>query len=173
MVMICNAFSDEYFKTLLKLRKNNILFFNGCFDIIHPGHIDLINKIKKSGKYYYNNDYVIVCGLNSDESVKKQNKSHPLINSEKERAEFLISLGIDNVFIFDDETPTALIMSLMPDKIYKGYDYLCKNFHEKEFCQRTKIQINYLDLLAGYSTTNAYNKIYDIAKKDITKKIME
>ena len=171
--MIAKAFSNEYFQELLVIRKRNILFFNGCFDIIHPGHIHLINQIKKYGRDTYSgNGFILVCGINSDESVKKQNKSHPLINNENERAYFLEKLGVDSVFIFDDEMPTSLIMSLMPNKIFKGWEYAEKDFHEKEFCNIAGIDIRYVDNIKGFSTTNIYNKIYDVAKEDIAKKIM-
>lgn len=171
--MITKAFSQDYFKRLKWLRKWKIIFFNGCFDIMHPGHLSMINSIKEYAQYKWgkSSNYKIVCGLNSDKSVKLQNKSHPLINSENDRAIFLEHLDIDEIFIFDEEDPTALIMSLMPDVVVKGKDYYQQPFPEREFLQKTEIEIKYIDLVTEYSTTNIYNKIADNVRDEIRRTI--
>lgn len=171
--MITKAFSHDYFKTLKRLKKYNIIFFNGCFDIMHPGHLSMINSIKGYAQYKWgkNTNYKIVCGLNSDESVRLQGKSHPLINSENDRAVFLEHLDIDNIFIFDEADPTALIMSLMPDVVVKGKDYLNKPYPEREFLLKADIEIKYIDLVTEYSSTNIYNKIAEYVKEDIRRTI--
>lgn len=166
--MIAKAFSTDYFNHVKLLKKTNILFFNGCFDILHLGHYKMIQEIKRYAKAH---GFTIICGINSDESINKLNKSHPLINNAVIRAKSLEALGVGNVFIFDEETPTALIMSLIPDIIFKGSDYKNKDFHEREFCIKANIQIKYVDLEEGYSTTNIYNKIAEYIKKEIRESI--
>lgn len=166
--MIIKAFSNEYFNQLKLLRKKKILFFNGCFDILHVGHLTLINEIKKSKEI---NHYTLVCGLNSDESVKKQNKSHPLINDEKSRAKALELLGIDYVIIFDEDTPTSLLMSIIPDTVIKGSDYIKEDYAEKKFLVNSNILIKYVDIQYGYSTSKIYNKIAEYVKTQIRESI--
>src|SRR6185312_17346027 len=104
--MILKAFDSKFFSELKGLRKNKLLFFNGCFDILHLGHIRMINEILELKKH----GYFVICGLNSDASVALQNKKHPLINDESTRAEILIELGIDYVILFDEKTPKELLM---------------------------------------------------------------
>jgi rfaE bifunctional protein nucleotidyltransferase chain/domain len=168
--MILKAFDNKYFKELKKLRKRNILFFNGCFDIIHPGHLQMLNEIKHYAKV---NNYEIVCGLNSDKSVKLQNKSHPLINNEKDRALFLEKLGINFVIIFDEKDPSALIMSLTPDLVFKGKDYMNIDYPEKDFLYIIDAKIKYVELEKGYSTTHIYNKVKSYILDEIKERLDE
>ena len=168
--MIIKAFSEEYFKELKEIRKKDIIFFNGVFDLIHLGHLKMINHIKKNR---YMGNSVIICAINSDESVRKLNKSHPLINDEIYRANFLLELGIDRVIIFDEDNPSALIMSLMPDVVFKGEDYKNENFPEKEFLDKTKIRYSFIKKVDGYSTTNIYNRISHYAKENLRRKLDE
>lgn len=172
MILILRAFSKEYFRQLRLIRKKNIIFFNGCFDLIHPGHLKLINQIKNIGRNNYpSGGYQIICGLNSNKSVELQNKSHPLINSEHFRAELLKELGIDYVILFDEETPTSLIMSLVPDIVVKGNDYKNKGYDEEGFLIDSNINIKYIELLKGYSSTNIYNSIEEQIKAKIRESI--
>lgn len=167
--MILKAFNAEYFKNLKTIRKYNIIFFNGCFDIMHVGHLALINKIKGYANYMWSSgSYKIICGLNSDESVKLQNKKHPLINSENDRALFLEHLDID-VIIFDEKDPSALLMSLVPNVVVKGLDYERKDYPEREFLRKAEIEVKYIKLEDGFSTTNIYSKI----EKQVKSKIKE
>lgn len=165
--MIIKAFEYDYFKQLRKIRRNRIVFVNGCFDLLHAGHIRLIQNVKR---WALNNSYQFVVGINSDESIKKLNKSHPGINNEQNRALTLKELGVDYVIIFDDETPTSLLMSLTPDAVYKGIEYKDKEYHEKEFLTKTSTVIFWDDdYIPGLSTTNIYNEIKDRIAKDILK----
>lgn len=169
--MIVKAFSEGYFRHLKDLRKHKILFFNGCFDIVHLGHLSLINSIKGYAEYKWpSSKYKIICGLNSDNSVKLQEKFHPLINSEDDRAAFLERLDI-NVIIFDDKDPTSLIMSLVPDIVCKGNDYANVKYPEREFFEKAEIEVKYIPLLGSYSTTNIYNKIAEQVKRQIRESI--
>jgi rfaE bifunctional protein nucleotidyltransferase chain/domain len=109
----------EIKKICEKLRKENkiIVFTNGCFDIIHPGHIKLLKKAKSLGD-------VLIVGLNKDISVKKlKGKNRPIID-EKGRAEILSSLSmVDYIVLFGEETPIRLIENILPHYIVKGGDY--------------------------------------------------
>lgn len=163
---IIKAFSENFYSQLREIRKRDILFFNGCFDIVHLGHLKMINDILK-----LKNRYHIICGLNSDISVRAQNKSHPLVNDEISRAQFLIELGVSRVIIFDEKTPKALLMHLAPDVVYKGEEYMKKDYDEKEYLRSIDCGINYYQHIAGYSTTDTYNTIAEQVKKDIRKQL--
>jgi D-beta-D-heptose 7-phosphate kinase/D-beta-D-heptose 1-phosphate adenosyltransferase len=105
-----------------KLKKQNkkIVFTNGCFDIIHIGHITLLKKAKSLGD-------ILVVGLNSDESVKKlKGKERPIV-PQNERAKILDSIKyVDYVVVFDEITPYKVITEIKPDIIVKGKDYKLK-----------------------------------------------
>lgn len=169
--MILRAFTDEYFRELRKIRKNNIIFFNGCFDILHLGHYEFLNSVKDRKRRFKD---LIICGLNSDKSVKLQNKSHPLINNESSRALALKKLGVDYVIIFDEKTPLSLLMSLVPDIRVTSSEY--KYTHSEkpddiEFCLNHGIYVSYVDKIKGYSTTSIYEAIEEKVKEEIRRKI--
>ena len=127
------------------------VFTNGCFDIVHKGHLDLLSYCRSLG------DRVIV-GLNSDKSVKTLKGQNRPINSELDRKYLIESLVfVDEVIIFDEETPYLLIKSIKPDIIVKGGDYLPEDVVGNDIAQ-VKI-FKYID---GYSTTK---KIQDISRR--------
>jgi rfaE bifunctional protein nucleotidyltransferase chain/domain len=169
---IVKAFTNEYFKMVHSLKKHHTLyFFNGVFDIIHVGHIKIINKIKNVAR---NNGAHIIAAINSDESFKKLGKSHPLVHDEKYRARMLIELGANYVIIFDNENPLDVIMSIMPHRVYKGNDYYGIDYPEKSFIKSYGGNIEYLDLekddiLKGnkYSSSIIYDKIANQVKDQI------
>ncbi len=101
----------------LKAENKKIVFTNGCFDILHAGHVDYLNKSKALGD-------VLIVGLNTDKSVKKiKGDKRPIIN-ENERAAILCNLKpVDFVVFFDDDTPADLINELLPDILVKGADW--------------------------------------------------
>ena len=107
---------------------NKIIFTNGCFDVIHRGHIELLKFCKNFG-------YVIV-GLNSDNSVKKLKGKNRPINNEEDRKFLLESLKfVDEVIIFDQETPIELIKKIKPNLIVKGSDYIKESVVGKEVAE--------------------------------------
>ena len=119
-----------------------IVFTNGCFDIIHRGHIELLEKSKRVG------DYLIV-GLNSDESVKKLKGNNRPLNTQEDRKKTLESLKfVDEVIIFNEETPYELIKKVRPDIITKGGDYKIDEVVGNDLAR--VIIIPYIN---GYSTT--------------------
>ncbi|SHN52105.1 D-glycero-beta-D-manno-heptose 1-phosphate adenylyltransferase [Desulfovibrio litoralis] len=142
--------------TLETLRKTNkrIVFTNGCFDIIHPGHVDLLERAKKYGD-------VLILGLNSDDSVRRQNKGpdRPL-NSFEVRAFVLAHLeSISFVTEFTEDTPLKLIEIIQPDILIKGGDWSPDKIVGKELVEKKGGQVLSLELIKGYSTTALIEKI--------------
>jgi len=104
-------------RSTLKADNKKVVFTNGCFDLIHAGHIDYLNKAKALGD-------VLIVGLNSDYSVKRiKGEKRPIIN-EDERAEIISNIKpVDYVVLFDEDTPAELIKELVPDLLIKGPDW--------------------------------------------------
>lgn len=128
-----------------------VVFTNGCFDVLHRGHIDYLEKSKKLGTK-------LVIGLNSDASVRRLKIGRP-INTQEDRKFVLLSLRcVDEVIIFDDDTPLNLIQSLKPDILTKGGDYKVSEVVGSDIVPQTVI----IPFLPGYSTTNILNKMSEI-----------
>jgi len=127
---------------------NKIVFTNGCFDILHRGHVDYLQSAKKLGD-------IIVIGVNTDRSVKQLKGSTRPINHEKDRVELLSHLEfVDYVTLFDEETPYDLIKSVKPDILVKGGDYKINEVVGREFAGEVRI----IPLTQGYSTTKIIEK---------------
>ena len=125
--------------------KDKVVFTNGCFDIVHRGHLELLKYCSTLGK--------VVVGLNSDQSVKKLKGSNRPFFSQEDRKFMLQSLKyVDQVIIFNQETPLQLIENLRPDFIVKGGDYSPEQIAGNEISQ--VIIFDYID---GYSTTKVLN----------------
>ncbi|EAI4828352.1 D-glycero-beta-D-manno-heptose-7-phosphate kinase [Campylobacter lari] len=135
---------------LVKLIQNQkIVFTNGCFDIMHYGHIKYLEKAKKLGD-------ILVVGLNSDESVKRLKGNSRPINLEFQRACMLASMYfVDYVVIFNEDTPYELIEFLKPDVIVKGADYKDKEVVGSNLVKKVEL----IDFEDGFSTTNIINRI--------------
>jgi rfaE bifunctional protein nucleotidyltransferase chain/domain len=134
-----------------------VVFTNGCFDILHPGHIDLLTKAGALG------DRLII-GLNSDASVQKLEKGpgRPVID-QASRALLVASLEmVDAVVVFDEGTPLALIQSLGPDFLIKGADYQESDIVGKEHVEANGGQVVRLPLLEGYSSSSIIERIRNI-----------
>lgn len=146
---------------LKKLKKDGkkIVFTNGCFDIIHAGHVKYLREAKSLGD-------ILVVGLNSDSSVKKLKPQRP-INSEKERAEVLASLEmVDFVTLFKEETPYSLIKLLKPDVLVKGGDWKVEDIVGADIVK----EVYSLPYVEGFSTTGIIEKIlekYSVKKSNI------
>lgn len=156
--MIIIADSDEYYKYVYKMRNEKVLFLNGCFDLIHRGHIRFFNHIRITyGSYYH-----IVIGLNSDSSVKTQKKNHPLIHDQDYRAKMLQDIFYDKsitIIIFETPTPSSIIWHLMPNAIIKGSDYKDKSFPEKTIMEKIGGNIHYYDSGVEISTSTIYERV--------------
>jgi D-beta-D-heptose 7-phosphate kinase / D-beta-D-heptose 1-phosphate adenosyltransferase len=126
-----------------------LVFTNGCFDIIHPGHVKYLEKAKNFGD-------VLIVGLNSDKSVKKLKGESRPINTEIDRAEVLLGLkSVDYVVVFTEETPLKLIKSIRPNVLVKGGDYMEKKVVGEEFSGKLEI----VKFEKGKSTSNIINII--------------
>ena len=126
---------------------------NGCFDILHVGHVRYLQKTKEFA------DYSIVM-LNSDASVKSiKGESRP-INCEDDRAEILSSLScVDYVVLFDEKSPAKLLEDIKPDVYTKGADYTLETLPERDIVLRNNIKVEFIDFVEGKSTTNVIKKI--------------
>ena len=126
---------------------------NGCFDILHVGHVRYLKKTKSFA------DYLIVL-LNSDSSVKAIKGDSRPINNELDRAEILSSLScVDYVVLFDESSPGNLLEKIRPDVYTKGADYTIETLPEREVVERNNIRVEFIDFVHGKSTTNIINKI--------------
>jgi len=132
-----------------KENKEHVIFTNGCFDIIHTGHIDSLNAARRLG------DRLIV-GLNSDDSVHRLKGNGRPVNHQDDRAKILASLeSVDMVVIFDEDTPAELLSQLRPDVIAKGGDYKPEEVVGREYAGEVVI----IPLTEGYSTTGIIEKM--------------
>ena len=125
-----------------------IVFTNGCFDLLHYGHVKFLQEAKKLGD-------VLVVGINSDASVRwNKGKGRPIMK-ENDRAEILVELRcVDDVMIFDEATPLELIKVIMPDVLVKGGDWKKKDVIGREYAKKVVI----IPYLKGYSTTEIIKK---------------
>ena len=134
-------------------RGYSIGFTNGCFDLIHPGHISLLHCAK-------NECDKLVVGLNSDSSVAKLKGKDRPIQKENARATVLLALkDVDAVIIFNEETPIKLIKLIKPDVLIKGGDYKIDNIVGAEFIQQNGGRVVLSDYKNGHSTSDIIKKI--------------
>ncbi|MDP3142544.1 MAG: D-glycero-beta-D-manno-heptose 1-phosphate adenylyltransferase [Candidatus Omnitrophota bacterium] len=139
--------------------KKKIIFTNGCFDILHRGHIQYLRKAKQL-------DGILIVGLNSDTSVRRiKGKARPIFN-QKDRARLLSSLAfVDYVVIFNQDTPLSLINDLKPDVLIKGADWKGKEVVGADLVKSWKGKIRLIPYLKGYSTTGIISRIKQSCKK--------
>ena len=132
----------------LKEQQNSIVFTNGCFDLLHKGHIDLLNKASTYGD-------ILIVGLNSDNSVKNlKGKGRPIEN-EITRSEKLLEISnVDFVIIFNSETPKTLINKIMPDVLVKGGDYNKDDIVGSNEVISSGGKVKIVPLTKGFSTTS-------------------
>lgn len=141
----------------LKAEGKVVVFTNGCFDILHSGHVRYLAAAKALG------DCLIV-GLNSDESVRRLKGTTRPINCEEDRAEVLSALAaVDYVVIFSDHTAAGLVAAIQPDIYVKGGDYRIEDIPEAEVAASYGGRTVLIPLVPGRSSSNIINKI---AKQD-------
>ncbi|WP_288680515.1 D-glycero-beta-D-manno-heptose 1-phosphate adenylyltransferase [uncultured Brachyspira sp.] len=137
---------------IIRNKKNEnqkIVFTNGCFDILHRGHVEYLQKARELGD-------LLILGLNSDLSVKKLKGENRPINNEEDRAIVLSALEcVDYITIFNEDTPFELIKIVKPDILVKGGDYKIENVVGREFAKETIL----IDFVDGYSTTKTIKNI--------------
>lgn len=144
---------------ILKKKKKKIVFTNGCFDIVHAGHVRYLKKAKSLGD-------CLVIGLNSDSSVKAIKGERRPIVPENERAEVLGALSfVDYVVKFSDPTPLKLIEAIRPDILAKGADWAAKDIAGSDIVRKNGGKIRRITLVKGRSTTNIIKRILELHKE--------
>jgi len=139
---------------IAQLRKDNrvIVFTNGCFDIIHAGHVDLLRQCRELG------DHLIV-GLNSDESVRRLKPGRPF-NHTYDRAMILTAIrSVSAVVVFHEDTPTELIRLLHPDVLAKGSEYQESEIPGSDVVRQYGGRVVRVQMVPGYSTSGLVDKI--------------
>ena len=141
-----------------KRNGRSVVFTNGCFDLLHPGHIRSLELARALGD-------VLIVGLNSDASVRQlKGEGRPVI-SERERAEILAALeSVDAVVIFDDLTPREVIARLLPDILVKGGDWPGDQIVGREEVEAAGGRVVSVPVLPGYSTSAILRKIREGAR---------
>jgi rfaE bifunctional protein nucleotidyltransferase chain/domain len=130
-----------------------VVFTNGCFDLIHPGHIDLLEKAAALGD-------LLVVGLNTDRSVTALKGSGRPVTPQGDRARVLAALRmVDYVCLFDEDTPAELIAGLVPDVLVKGGDYGLDEIVGRETVEKVGGRVVVVLLTEGYSTTDLIESI--------------
>jgi len=140
---------------LARLRKagKTIAFTNGCFDILHLGHVTYLEKSKKAGR-------VLVVGLNSDASTRRLKGPSRPVNPEQARAAVLAALeSVDYVTIFNDDTPLKLIEALQPDILIKGADYKNQTVVGADVVKARGGKIEFITFVDHFSTTKVIEKM--------------
>ncbi len=136
-----------------RLLNKKIVFTNGCFDILHAGHIHSLEQAAAFG------DYLIV-GLNSDKSINRIKGPERPINKEQDRALLLASLMVvDAVVVFEQETPLDLIQTVIPDVLVKGGDYTLESIVGAEDVLQNGGKVEIIPLIPGVSTTSLADRI--------------
>ena len=137
----------------LKQDKKTVVFTNGCFDILHVGHVRYLRESAKLGD-------ILILGLNSDSSIKRLKGKNRPINTQNDRAEVLCALScVDYVIVFDEDTPENLIEQIKPDIYTKGADYTLDTLKEALIVKKNGGKVEFIELVEGKSTTNTISKM--------------
>lgn len=139
-----------------RLLNKKVVFTNGCFDILHRGHIEILSQAAASGD-------VLIVGINSDASVKRLKGNDRPVNDESFRALMLASLTIiDAVVLFEEDTPLNLINLIQPDVLLKGGDYAIEQIVGAEEVIKNGGEVKIVPFVKGYSTTTLIQKIQQL-----------
>lgn len=145
--------SEQAKNFLIKNREKKIVFTNGCFDILHVGHVSYLNEAKKQGD-------LLFIGLNSDASVKRLKGEKRPINNQEERKFLLENLKcVDCVEIFEEDTPYELIKSVNPSVLVKGGDWKVEDIVGSDIVLANGGKVKSLTFVDGFSTTGTIEKI--------------
>ena len=160
--ILMNAEETNLIVSERKKEGKSIVFTNGCFDILHRGHVEYLAKAADLGD-------VLIVAVNIDDSVRAQGKGEERpINKQADRMEMLAALFfVDYVLLFNDDTPLDVIQTIIPNVLVKGGDYdpnetelgSKKHIVGREFVLKNKGSVKVIELVAGYSTTNIVNKL--------------
>jgi D-beta-D-heptose 7-phosphate kinase/D-beta-D-heptose 1-phosphate adenosyltransferase len=138
----------------LQAQGRKVVFTNGCFDLLHPGHVSYLEQAHSLGD-------ALVVGVNTDDSARRLGKgaARP-VNPEADRARVLAALAcVDRVVLFDEDTPLELITALQPDVLVKGGDYLLTQSAGREVVEARGGRVLALPFVPGYSTTELLRRI--------------
>jgi rfaE bifunctional protein nucleotidyltransferase chain/domain len=131
-----------------RFKSKKIVFSNGCFDVLHLGHIEYLSRARDLGT-------LLIVGLNSDDSVRRIKGPHRPVNNEEARAVTLAALSfVDAVILFDEDTPYDLIKLVQPDILVKGKDYDGKEIIGSDVVKGKGGEVVTIELTKGYSTTH-------------------
>lgn len=141
--------SFKHLVRALQKRKKTIVFTNGCFDILHPGHIKILRDAKRKGD-------ILVVGLNSDSSIKRiKGDARPIMNQDA-RGKVLEAIEyVDYIIVFNEDTPLELIKKIKPDYLVKGEDWASGKIIGSDFVKK----VFRVKFYPGYSTTSIVQKI--------------
>lgn len=139
--------------SILKTRRKKIVFTNGCFDLLHWGHVKYLQDAKKKGD-------ILVVGINSDSSVKRiKEEKRPVVN-EKDRLRLVAALeSVDYVVLFKEDTPLKIIKFIKPDVLVKGADWNKNNIVGRDIILSYGGRVSTIKFVKGYSTSNLIKKI--------------
>lgn len=137
-----------------RMKGDRIVFTNGCFDILHRGHVQYLEEAAALGER-------LVIGLNTDASVRRLGKGDDRpVNDEESRAKVLCALRcVDAVVLFDEDTPMALIQALVPDVLAKGGDWAAKDIIGADVVKAAGGEVRSIPLVEGFSTTALLDRI--------------
>lgn len=152
---------EELIEIRIKLKKENkkVVFTNGCFDILHAGHVDYIIKAKEKGD-------ILIVAINSDSSMKRiKGTSRPIV-PQNERAFIISNLkSVDFVVIFEEDTPYEIITKLVPDILVKGEDWSIENIVGKDIVEANGGKVETIKFVNNQSTTNIIKTVLERFKE--------
>jgi len=138
----------------LQAQGHRVVFTNGCFDLLHPGHVTYLEQARSLGE-------ALIVGVNTDDSVRRLGKDERRpVNPESDRARVLAALAcVDRVVLFDEGTPLELISALQPDVLVKGGDYQLSGIVGREVVEARGGRVLALPFVPGYSTTELLKRL--------------
>jgi D-beta-D-heptose 7-phosphate kinase/D-beta-D-heptose 1-phosphate adenosyltransferase len=144
----------------LQTQGGKVVFTNGCFDLLHPGHVRYLEEARSLGD-------ALIVGVNTDDSVRRLNKDPDRpVNPEGDRAALLAALAcVDRVVLFGEDTPWELISTLQPDILVKGGDYQVEEIAGRDVVRARGGEVRVIPLVPGYSTTGLLARIRGGEKK--------
>ena len=150
---ILNKESLEEKLNLWRKEGKTIVFSNGCFDILHRGHVEYLSKAADLGD-------ILIIGLNTDASVRRIKGPSRPVNDEKARAVVLAALEfVDAIMFFEEDTPYNLIKNIQPDVLVKGKDYKAEDIVGYDIVTNNGGKVETIELVEGFSTTNILNSM--------------
>ena len=130
-----------------------LVFTNGCFDLLHAGHLAALQKYAKLGRH-------LTVGINSDKSVRKiKGPNRPILNESERKFALLSCRYVDEVHIFDEETALNLLMTIRPDIYVKGTEYINKETPETRWCVENSVRVEYVDSGSKLSTSEIISRV--------------